>query len=149
MITIDIPLRPVPQRDSARGRFHNYLTKKQISQQAAFEAYLRPFDRIEYPVFVYYDLRFRIPKATSASAAEAMLRGQTLRTQTPDRVNCEDFLDNRLKNTLIIDDAFIISGGSIKRWAKADGVTVYIQRCHGTHELPQFLFLVSKSMLGG
>lgn len=130
--TIEFPLRPVPQRDSTSGRYGHYRTKKQLEQERAFESYVRDYvqtnnvEMIEGACVVMYDLRFAVPKGDSKALREQKLSGERMRTETPDEVNCTDFLHNRLKGIIIKDDSQIIFGSSIKRFAKEDGVTAYI-----------------------
>lgn len=130
--TIEFPLRPVPQRDSTAGRYGHYRTKKQLEQERAFEACVRDYvklnnvEMIEGACVVMYDLRFAVPKGDSKALREQKLSGERMRTETPDEVNCTDFLHNRLKGIIIRDDSQIIFGGSLKRFAEQDGVTAYI-----------------------
>jgi hypothetical protein len=98
-------------------------------------------------VFVFYELIFRVPKGTPTKKKALMLSGDIMRDITPDRVNCEDFLDNRLKNTIIEDDSKIIFGGSIKRWGLKDETVIYIAQAENTYSAIDFCKLVMDMVL--
>jgi hypothetical protein len=146
---ISIDLRPVPQRDSTRGKYGSYRTKAQVDMERKFADSISKASNISIdgPVFVFYDLRFRVPKSATQAKRHDLLFGKTLRKEVPDRVNCEDFLDNRLKESIIDDDALIISGGSVKRWAVNDGVTVYIAQAHNLDSASIFYNAVWRDIL--
>lgn len=137
-------MRPIPQRDSARGRTHNFLTKKQIDQQNKVEFYIKKYieentvSKIEDAGVVIYDLQFRLPLSTKKSEISKMLKGDSMRISPPDGVNCQDFLDNRVKNLIIKDDANFIFGGNIKRWSIKDGITIYIKKINSIREVKDF-----------
>lgn len=134
MRKIVLPLRPVPQRDSAVSRRgYAYITTKDRALIESFNLAILDAhpDKIhttpEQGIAVFYELVFRVPSSLSKANRERHLNGQVLRTVVPDRVNCEDFLDNRLKDTIIEDDRFIVFGGSIKRYGEIDKTIIYLE----------------------
>ena len=146
MRKIVLPLRPVPQRDSAVSRRgFAYITTK---DRARIELFNRAIldahpDKIPFlpdqGIAVFYELVFRVPSSLSKANREKHLNGQVLRTVVPDRVNCEDFLDNRLKDTIIEDDRFIVFGGSIKRYGEIDETIIYLEVITGYNEIGSFV----------
>lgn len=89
---------------------------------------IQALDFLDGPIKVTFDFYFKMPKSTSKSRKDSMIKGVLRPVSRPDASNCIKFYEDCLKGLLFEDDSQVVEITARKWYAEKPKVVIKVER---------------------